>query len=127
MMPISKLTHTTTHSFRDLVICAPTRSPMGSMAVSAPRVNKPIPTISSTAPTKNASSTSVGTGAAVKHKISTIRVIGTTEASASLTFSPNIVFVWPIWSRHFFRSPANKRTASFADDHLMDLSYHFSP
>ena len=41
--------------------------------------------------------------------------------------TPNIVFVWPIWSRHFFRSPANKRTASFSDDHLMDLSYHFSP
>ncbi len=93
MMPMSRLTDTTTHSFRDLVIWAPTRSPMGSMAVSAPRVNSPMPTISSTAPIRNASSTSVGTGAAVKHRNSTIRVMGSTEARASRTFSPSTVFV----------------------------------
>ena len=57
-------------------------SPMGVMAVSAPRENRPMPRITITAPIRKASSVSVGMGATVKLRISTITVMGTTEAKA---------------------------------------------
>ena len=126
--PIRKLTDTTTHSFRDLVIWAPTRSPMGVMAVSAPSVNSPMPTISSTAPIKNASRMSVGTGAIVKHSSSTMAVMGSTDASASRTFSPRMVLFCPMFSFHRFRkpprisSPRFLQNAHFLHDSMQILS-----
>ena len=109
--PIKKLTDTTTHSFRDRVIWAPTRSPMGVMAISAPSVKSPMPRINSTAPIKKASSVSAGTGEIVKLSTTTMAVIGSTEAKASRTFSPRIVRVFPIFSRHRARSLPCNRTA----------------
>ena len=79
---------------------APTRSPMGVMAVSAPRVKRPMPTISSAAPIKKASSVAVGRGATVKLSTSTIAVMGTTEARASRIFSRRTVRLRPSRSRH---------------------------
>ena len=123
-MPIRKLTTITTHSFRDLVICAPTRSPIGSMAVSAPSVKSPIPTISRTAPTRKASNTSDGTGAMVKQRIRTISVIGSTEVSASRTFSPNTVFVWPIRFRQLPWIFSSKGPASLLCSVRFVIFYH---
>ena len=110
--PIKKLTATTTQSFRDRVIWTPTRSPMGVMAISAPRVKRPMPAISRTAPIKKASSVSVGTGEMVKHSASTMAVMGSTEARASRTFSPRIVRVFPIFSRQRARRPPCKCIAT---------------
>ena len=45
MTPIRKPTAATTQSFLERVMAAPTRSPMGVMAVSAPRENRPMPRI----------------------------------------------------------------------------------
>ena len=52
---------------------------MGVMACSAPRVNRPMPTTSSTAPPRKASSTLLGTGATVRHRASMMAVTGSTE------------------------------------------------
>ena len=103
MTPIRKPTITTTHSFRERVMAAPTRSPMGVMAVSAPRENRAMPRITITAPIRKASSVSVGMGAAVKLRTSTITMMGTTEASASRSFSHRTVLLRPRRSRHCFR------------------------
>ena len=73
---------------------------MGVIAVSAPRVNSPMPTISSAAPIKKAISVAVGRGATVKLKITTMAVMGTTEANASRIFSPRMVRLRPRRSRH---------------------------
>ena len=59
MTPIRKPTAATTQSFLERVMAAPTRSPMGVMAVSAPRENRPMPRITITAPIRKASSVSV--------------------------------------------------------------------
>ena len=74
------------------VIFAPTYCPIGVIAVSAPRVNSPIPTISKTAPKINAKSISAGTGTIVTRRKSTIPVTGSTEESDSEIFGPKIVF-----------------------------------
>ena len=84
-------------------MAAPTRSPMGVMAVSAPRENRPMPRITITAPIRKASSVSVGMGATVKLRISTITVMGTTEAKASRSFSQRMVLFSPNRSCHCSR------------------------
>ena len=96
--PMRKLTETMTQTFRELAMWAPACSPMGVMAASAPRVKKPMPRISSTAPARKASSASTGRGATVRQRTSTMAVMGSTEARASRTFSPRTVFVRPIRS-----------------------------
>ena len=93
--PIRKLTETTTQSFRDPAIWDPACSPMGVMAVSAPRVKNPMPTMSSTAPAKKARRMSTGSGARVRQRTSTMAVMGSTEDRASRTFSPRTVFTAP--------------------------------
>lgn len=103
MTPIRKPTAATTQSFLERVMAAPTRSPMGVMAVSAPRENRPMPRITITAPIRKASSVSVGMGATVKLRISTITVMGTTEAKASRSFSQRMVLFRPNRSCHCSR------------------------
>ena len=102
MTPIKKPTPATTQSLRERVIAAPTRSPMGVMAVSAPRENRAMPRMTITAPIRNASSVSVGMGATVKLRISTMTMMGTTEASASRSFSHRMVLLFPRRSCHCF-------------------------
>jgi hypothetical protein len=65
----------------------PKASPIGIMAISAPRVNSPIPTTRSTAPAKNSSRVSRDTGAAVIARSKMIRLTGNTLDRASWVFS----------------------------------------
>ena len=44
MTPMRKLTDTTIHSLRERVMAAPTRSPMGVMAMIGPQSEQPHPT-----------------------------------------------------------------------------------
>ena len=68
-------------------------SPMGIIDMSTPREKNPTPTISSTAPTRKSISEATGMGATVKLRIRTIPVMGTTEVSASNTFSFSFLFI----------------------------------
>ena len=111
--PIRKLSRTISHNFRELAIFAPACSPMGVMAASAPRVKNPMPTIRSAAPTRNANKMSTGSGAKEKHNTSTITVMGSTEASASRTFSPRTVFVRPTLSLHRLMLTTRSPPANF--------------
>ena len=83
MTPIKKLMATMTHTFLDRVISLPTASPSGIMDISEPRVNNPIPTISSRLPSKNAIMALLEIGVIVKHSTSTMAVMGSTEVSDS--------------------------------------------
>ncbi len=78
-------------TLRVLVMHAPTRSPIGDMASSAPREKNIMPTTSSTAPKRNAISTLVGSGAMVKLRISTMARMGSTAASDSCNFSLSLL------------------------------------
>ena len=62
-------------------------SPMGIMDMSTPRVNSPIPTTNSTAPKRNSTMVPGVRGATVILMISTMAVMGSTEAKDSLIFS----------------------------------------
>lgn len=66
-----------------LAIRPPTSSPMGIMAMSAPRVNSPMPTISSAAPARNSINGASGMGVIVTHRAITIKVMGSTALSDS--------------------------------------------
>ena len=103
MKPIKNPTAATTHSLRERVMAAPTRSPMGVMAESAPRENRAMPRMTIAAPTRKASSVSVGMGAAVKLRISTITAMGSTEAMDSRSFSHRMVLLRPSCSCHCSR------------------------
>ena len=61
------------------------------MAVSAPSVNRPIPTMSMTAPKRKASSISAVTGTTVESNSSTMPVTGNTDDRDSDIFGPSIV------------------------------------
>ena len=76
----------------DEVSFAPTRSPMGIMAMSAPRVKKPIPTIRKAAPARNNIRGSSGMGVIVMQRSSTIQVTGRTQERDSEIFSFNFLF-----------------------------------
>lgn len=96
IIPKSKLTRRISQSFLDFVMLAPTLLPIGAMAVSAPSVNSAIPTISSAAPSTNASSILLGIGEIVKHNSKTIAVIGSTEDRASKAFSRSFDLLFSI-------------------------------
>ena len=65
----------------------PNASPMGIMAMSAPKVIRPIPTTRSTAPAKNSSNVSRGTGDPVMASSKMIKLTGSTLERASWVFS----------------------------------------
>ena len=71
----------------DLVSWMPTFSPMGIIAISAPSVKSPMPTISRNAPIKKSMSVPVGMGVMVMHSSITIAVTGRTAASDSRIFA----------------------------------------
>ena len=79
-----------THSFLDLVILLPTFSPMGVIAISAPRVKNIMPITSITAPRIYSSIMLGEIGAMEKHSKSTITIIGKTALTASFSFSFNL-------------------------------------
>ena len=66
---------------------------MGSMAVSAPRVNSPMPTISSAAPNRNRLMVLRSIGTKIRLMASTSREMGSTEDTASIVFSFNFLLV----------------------------------
>ena len=80
-----------THSFLVFVMQVPTRSPMGVMDISTPRENRIIPTIRSTAPTRNAIRIPGEMGAMLKQRTSTIPMTGSTAFPVSTVFSLKIV------------------------------------
>jgi hypothetical protein len=82
-----------TQSFLVFVILEPTYCPIGVIAVSAPSVNNPIPTISSIAPRMKARSISAGTGTTVTNSRRTIPVTGRTDDRDSDILGPSIVFL----------------------------------
>ena len=66
----------------------PTPSPMGIMAMSAPRENSPIPTTRRMAPRRNIIKVPAGiSGARVKLSTSTMAVMGSTEERDSNVFA----------------------------------------
>ena len=87
MKPSKKASTTTTHSFLLPVMAEPTRSPMGVMESSAPRVKNIIPTRMSTVPTKKQSRMPEGMGAMEKQSSSTTPTMGSTACIASVNFS----------------------------------------
>ena len=72
---------------RALLIFTPMASPMGIMDMSTPRVNRPIPTTSSTAPKRKSTMVPGVRGATVMLITITMAVMGSTEARDSLIFS----------------------------------------
>ena len=76
----------------DLLSSIPIPSPMGVMATSAPNVNKPMPTTNKIAPNRNNTKVPGVIGVKVILNISTIAVIGRTDASDSKIFSINCFF-----------------------------------
>ena len=78
----------------------PIWSPMGIMAMSAPREKNPMPTISMPAPSRNSSSVPMGMGASVKLSTSMMTVMGSTEERDSAIFSFSFLL---IHAPHFFR------------------------
>ena len=57
------------------------------MDISAPRVNRPMPSTSRTAPIRKDSISPLSMGTSTKHSTATMAVIGSTEAMASRVFS----------------------------------------
>ena len=90
--PRTKPRITITHSFLERVMLLPTRSPMGVMAISAPRVKNIIPITSITAPIIYSSIMPGEMGTMVKHSASTIMMIGSTALTASFSFSFSLSF-----------------------------------
>ena len=82
-IPIAKHAAATPAAVLALVSCLPVCSPMGIMAISAPRLKKPMPRMSSTAPTRNIISVASGMGVMVTHSANTISVTGSTAARDS--------------------------------------------
>ena len=85
--PMIKHASAISHTLVVLVSCTPTFSPMGIMAISAPSVKRPIPTINITAPVINIAMVDSGMGTTVMLSSSTTPVTGSTAASDSLIFS----------------------------------------
>lgn len=77
-------------SLRLRVMTAPTRSPMGVMLISAPRVKNMMPTTIMAAPSKKHSRMLGDTGATVKQSTSTMATMGSTACSASKSFSRSL-------------------------------------
>jgi hypothetical protein len=66
---------------------------MGIIAISAPRVKKPIPMIRRDAPARNIRMVPVGMGTRRTLAIRTIAVMGSTDEKASIIFAFNILFI----------------------------------
>ena len=64
----------------------PTCSPMGIIAISAPRVNRPIPSISITAPIMKVSIIPLFIGKNMKERMKTIIVTGSTDEKIPSAF-----------------------------------------
>ena len=78
--------------FLVFVIRAPTCSPMGVMATSAPTEKNIMPTTSKTAPVKKLSSIPLGIGATVRLSASKSTTMGSTAEMASRIFSRSFCF-----------------------------------
>ena len=83
MNPIVKQSITDIHNFFVLVSCIPVASPIGIIAISAPSEKNPIPMISREAPAINITMVPMDIGTISVLRISTIAVIGNTDANAS--------------------------------------------
>ena len=81
----------TSHNFLLLVILVPIRSPIGVMAISAPRVKNIIPAIISTAPIRKHSRILGEMGATEKLSSKTIPIIGNTARKDSCNFSCSLL------------------------------------
>jgi hypothetical protein len=95
MNPITNVTVIIRNNFELFVSLTPTPSPLGIIAISAPRVKKPIPMISRAAPARNIMMVPEGMGARTTLTINIMAVMGRTEEKASLIFSFNILFTEP--------------------------------
>ena len=92
--PNIKQTETNKIIFLDLVNPEPTCSPIGVIAISAPKLNKPIPKIKRTADTANTIISLVEKSTnGVKFKMITIKVTGKTETNASLILTKSCLFI----------------------------------
>ena len=90
--PMAKHTGMMIFRLRDLVMTTPTRSPSGVIAISVPSVNSAMPNISMIAPITKAIIAPTGSGAIVDVSSSTMPVMGSTEAIASLSLSRRMFF-----------------------------------
>ena len=91
--PTAKATITRNLTFFFRVSIAPMWVPMGSMAVSAPRVNNPMPTTSSAAPKRNRLMVLRSMGTKIRLITSTSSEMGSTEETASSVFSLSFLLV----------------------------------
>ncbi len=87
--PSSSATDRISARFRDFVSFAPICVPMGVIDTSLPTVNRPMPTISISEPSRNESIRSAFIGTNVRHIKPTIITMGSTDPAASLNFSKN--------------------------------------
>jgi hypothetical protein len=90
--PMIKVAIRTINSFEDPVRYMPMPSPMGIIAISAPRVKKPMPMMSRAAPTINIRIVPVCISK-ITAAIRIIAVIGRTEENASIILSFKILFI----------------------------------
>lgn len=73
-----------------MVSIVPTRSPMGLMLISAPRVKNRMPTMIMAAPSRKQSRMLGEMGATVKQSTSTMATMGSTACNASSSFSRSL-------------------------------------
>ena len=95
MAPMKKHSSAMIPSFLNLAMRLPTCSPMGIMAMSAPRVKKPMPIISRHAPARNSVSGARGMGVTVMQSATTMTVMGRTADRDSAIFSLSFLFKSP--------------------------------
>ena len=88
--PSAKPTPMMRGTLRLRVSTAPTRSPMGLMLISAPRVKNMMPTMIMAAPSRKQSRMLGETGAMEKQSTSTIATMGSTACNASSSFSRSL-------------------------------------
>ena len=70
-----------------LATCAPIRSPIADIAISAPKVNNVIPNINKIVPMKKIAIESAGIGTNMNDNNKTINAIGKTDVKDSLSFA----------------------------------------
>ena len=90
--PRPKLTIRISQSLRDLVSFAPMWLPMRVMAISAPRVNRPMPRMRRAEATTKESISPASTGTRKKQMATTMALMGRTDAAASRSFSNKMRF-----------------------------------
>ena len=107
--PIAKAISSTGTTLRVRSSCAPTPSPNGVMAISAPSWNSPMPTTSIAAPTRNSATDPSSIGTIITLMASTISVMGSTAQRDSLVFSLSLGFI----ASSSFPPPYRAANASF--------------